>query len=337
MNSSSQIKKFILDNLTRHQKDIIYAAVQRFGVSRQAVLKHMHALIADKQVIAHGKTRDRFYELRPQVNFNKTFEINNDFSTEELIKKSIVPNLRSLKDNIREIILFSMAAILNNCVEHSKSSKLYFKLYFTYNDLHIVVRDNGKGIFGNIKSNLSLASTQLSAIELAKGRITTDPINHSGDELYAVIKLFDNVKIESNGISLNYINYNQEWSLNHSFQQHGTRIHLKIDPSSKRSCKEIFENLFTVKYSTLCIPINLLKLPGYDLVNSRAQANNVLRNIKDFKIIEFDFNNIDLIGPAFADELIRKIKTDNQSADIQWINSNNTVDLMMSRALNRFS
>ena len=76
MNYSNQIKKFILDNISNHQKDIIYTAVQRFGVSRQAVLKHMHSLINDKQVIAHGKTRDRFYELRPQVNFNKTFEIN---------------------------------------------------------------------------------------------------------------------------------------------------------------------------------------------------------------------------------------------------------------------
>ena len=80
-----------------------------------------------------------------------------------------------------------------------------------------------------------------------------------------------------------------------------------------------------------------MKLPGYELVNSRAQAKNVLRNIKDFKIIEFDFNNIDLIGPAFADELIRKIRTDNQLADIQWINSNDTIDIMMSRALNRFT
>ena len=85
----------------------------------------------------------------------------------------------------------------------------------------------------------------------------------------------------------------------------------------------------------MCIPINLLKLPGYELVNSRAQAKNVLQYIKDFKIIEFDFNNIDLIGPAFADELIRKIRTDNQLADIQWINSNDTIDIMMSK-LNLF-
>ena len=48
MNSSNQIKKFILDNLSRHRRDIIYAAIQRFGVSRQAVLKHMHTLINDK-------------------------------------------------------------------------------------------------------------------------------------------------------------------------------------------------------------------------------------------------------------------------------------------------
>ena len=34
----------------------------------------------------------------------------------------------------------------------------------------------------------------------------------------------------------------------------------------------------------------------------------MLRNISDLKTIEFDFNNIDLIGPAFADELVRKTK-----------------------------
>ena len=45
----------------------------------------MHKLIDDKQVIAHGKTRDRFYELRPQVNFNKTIQIDNKFSP-QLIK-----------------------------------------------------------------------------------------------------------------------------------------------------------------------------------------------------------------------------------------------------------
>ena len=53
--------------------------------------------------------------------------------------------------------------------------------------------------------------------------------------------------------------------------------------------------------------------------------------------IEFDFNNIELIGPAFADELVRKTKAKNQIANIKWTNSSKTVDLLMSMALDRFS
>jgi hypothetical protein len=337
MNSSSKIKDFILDNITLHQKDIILTAIQRFGVSRQAVLKHMHTLIEDNQVLAHGKTRDRTYELMPQVNLIKTIKIDEYSSSEKIFKDNVIPHLTFLSNNIRKIIQFSMAALINNILDHANATKLYFKLYFTHNDLHIIITDNGEGIFGKIKSLLFLENTQIAAIELAKGWVTTDPENHSGDDLKAVIHLFDTVKIESNGKSLSFINKNEEWMIEPSTQQHGTRIHLKINPNSNRSCEEIFKKIFNLQLSSVRIPINLLKLPGDDLVNSRVQANRILRNIKNLKIIEFDFNNIDLIGPAFADELIRKTKKKNRIIDIQWINSNKMVDLMMSRALNRFS
>ena len=126
MNSSSQIKKFILDNLTNHQRDIIQAAIRRFGVSRQAVLKHMHSLIDEKQVIAYGKTRDRFYELRPQVNYNKTIQVNNSFSPQLIINNDILPHLSTLPHNIIEIIQFSMSALFSNILDHSNATKLFF-------------------------------------------------------------------------------------------------------------------------------------------------------------------------------------------------------------------
>ena len=34
----------------------------------------------------------------------------------------------------------------------------------------------------------------------------------------------------------------------------------------------------------------------------------ILSNINNIRKIKFDFNNVDLIGPAFADELIRGLK-----------------------------
>ena len=45
----------------------------------------------------------------------------------------------------------------------------------------------------------------------------------------------------------------------------------------------------------------------------------------------------DLIGPSFADALVRGTKKSNQLADIKWVNTNHTVDLLMSRALHRQS
>ena len=125
--------------------------------------------------------------------------------------------------------------------------------------------------------------------------------------------------------------------IDHSTQHQGTRIHLQIKPHSFRTCQEIFQKLFIGKHQSVCIPINLLKVSGEELVNSREQAQSILRNIRDVKTIEFDFNNIDLIGPAFADELIRKTKVKNHVADIKWINCNETVDVLMSRAFNRLS
>ena len=96
--------------------------------------------------------------------------------------------------------------------------------------------------------------------------------------------------------------------IDNSIQQHGTRIHLKINPFSKRSCQGIFERLFGSKKLSIKIPINLLKTNENQIVNTRVQAKSLLRNIEELQIIEFDFNNIDIIGPAFADELIRNTK-----------------------------
>ena len=75
MKSAHQIQNFILDNLSGHQRDIIKAAISKFGVSRQAVLKHMNTLIREKRVVAYGKTKDRYYELEPLLNYTKLVDI----------------------------------------------------------------------------------------------------------------------------------------------------------------------------------------------------------------------------------------------------------------------
>ena len=336
MHSSEQIKDFILENLTRHQKDIIKASIRKFGLSRQAILKHMHTLISEDRVVAYGKTRDRFYELKPLVNFSKTVDIKNSFFPDEILKKQILPNLNSVALNIYEICEFSIMALLSNALDHAQATKLHYKLYVSPNDVHFVLSDNGIGIFENLNNSLILEDIQVAAIEIAKGRITTDPQNHGGDELMTVIHLFDKVTIDSSGICLTYYNKKNEWTVTRSSQQKGTRIHLEIKSNSRRTCQEIFRQIFDRENKLVRIPVNLVRSDG-EQVNSRIQAQSLLHNIKDLTEIEFDFKNIELIGPAFADELVRKTKEKNQIANIKWTNSTKMVDLLMSRAINRLT
>ena len=206
MHKPDQIKQFILENLTQHQKDIIKAAIQKFGLSRQAILKHMNTLIRDDQVVAYGKTRDRFYELKPRVNFSKSIDISNGFDPKSILNEQIFPNLKSLPQNVREISEFSLGALFYNILDHAHATRLNYKIYISHNDVHLIISDNGIGLFQGIADALHFDDVQIAAVEIAKGHVTSDPENHAGDDLMVVIQLFDEVEISSSGVSLKYIN-----------------------------------------------------------------------------------------------------------------------------------
>ena len=335
MNSSGKIKQFILNNISFHQKDIIYTAINQFGISRQAVLKHMNALIDDNKVMAYGKTRDRRYKLIPQVNYNKTILINSEFILQDVVQENFLLHLESLPKNIFQICEYSIEALVNNILEHSHASNLYVKLFLTYSDLNIIISDNGSGLLENIRSKLNLEIVELAALELAKGQITTDLLQNSGEALNTIFHLFDKVKVDSSGYGIVYVSNREQWDIKYSTQKQGTRVHLQINPNSNRTCDKIFQKLFNKKERRIRIPISLLKEPNKNSLISKQQARNIFWNIDSITAIQFDFHNIDLIGPAFADELVRQSRSVNRDVIIEWVNHNNTIDLLMKRALER--
>jgi len=335
MNSSGKIKQFILNNIPLHQKDIIYTAVNQFGISRQAALKHMNALIDNNMVMAYGKTRDRRYKLIPQVNYNKIIPIDSDFILHDVLQENFLIHLESLPKNIFQICEYSIEALVNNIVEHSQASNLYIKLFLTYSDLNIIISDNGSGLLDNIRSKLDLEIVELAALELAKGQITTDLLQNSGEALNTIFHLFDKVKVDSSGYGIVYVSNREQWDIKYSTQKQGTRVHLQINPNSNRTCDKIFQKLFNKKERRIRIPISLLKEPNKNSLISKQQARNIFWNIDSITAIQFDFHNIDLIGPAFADELVRQSRSVNRDVIIEWVNHNNTIDLLMKRALER--
>ena len=70
-------------------------------------------------------------------------------------------------------------------------------------------------------------------------------------------------------------------------------------------------------------------------MNSKQQAKSIFLNIIKLKNIQFDFYHVDLIGPAFADELVRQSRLIERDVGIDWVNYNETIDLLMKRAIER--
>jgi len=336
MHKSNQIRQFILENLTSHQKDIIKTAICKFGLSRQAILKHMNSLIKENMVVAHGKTRDRYYVLKPTVNFSKSIDISNGFEPQEIIRNQIFSNFSSLNQNIREICEFSFGALFYNILHHANATRVNYKFYISHYEVHLIVSDNGIGIFDGIADAYKLDPIRVAAVEIAKGHITSDPEKYSGDDLMALIHMFDKIEISSSGVSLIHYKKRNDWNLKESRQISGTRVHLKIRTNSKRTCNEVFKQLFIERNKMVQVPVKLAKTYGEQL-NTRVQAQNLLHNLKELNEIEFDFRNIEVIGPAFADELVRKTKEKNRTIDISWVNSSDLVDVLMSRAINRLT
>ena len=115
----------------------------------------------------------------------------------------------------------------------------------------------------------------------------------------------------------------------------GTRVHLKIDPKIRRICKVVFKWLSKKQKHSFRISISLVESLIKSLSSPKTCAKSIFRNINYFKKVIFDFYKIDLIGPAFANELIRQSRSINSKVVINWVNCNNTVNPLMNRALKR--
>src|SRR5659263_524880 len=60
---ASEIREFLLDSIPLHPKDVAAFAIERFGITRQAVNHHMQGLVKEGLVSAQGNTRQRSYGL----------------------------------------------------------------------------------------------------------------------------------------------------------------------------------------------------------------------------------------------------------------------------------
>ena len=336
---TSPVRRYILNNLSQHQKDIVRAAARKFGLSRQAVLRHMKTLILDGKIEAHGKTRDRYYVLKPLVDELIELDLTTPLREDSVGRQYFYPHLGNYPANVREICEYGFSQMMNNVIVHSGGS--YCRLRILINDQLIIFSlgdDGSEGIFRKTASYYGYSNPACAALELTKGKATTNPEHHTGEGVFFTTRLFDRISIAANGLRLKCDTRNNSWKLvEFEKQRRGTSVYLTIGKNTDRTVKDVLgrysSNGEGSVFDRTEVPIRLARI-GPETLMSRSQARRVLTGLDQFEEICFDFMGVPTMGQPFADEIFRVFANENGDVLLKWRNAASEIESMITRIKN---
>lgn len=334
-NRGEAIRQFILGKVDRHPGDVVRLAMDKFGISRQAVNRHMQNLIAQGALVGKGSTRSRTYHLAPMVKWSGEYAISPDLAEDRVWREDIAPQLGSMPDNVNEIWQYGFTEMLNNAIDHSGGTQVLVALEKTAMTAEIMIMDNGEGIFRKIQRALGLADERHAVLELAKGKLTTDPEHHTGEGIFFTSRMFDKFDILSGGVFFTHeLSEDEDWIMERDQFKSGTAVWMKLDNHTSRSVSKVFRRFAAPEefaFTKTVVPVRLAQY-GDDRLVSRSQAKRLLNRVDRFKTVIFDFEGVDSIGQAFADEVFRVFANKHPAIDLQAIGMNASVRRMVSRA-----
>jgi hypothetical protein len=334
-NRGEKIRKFIINNVEAYANNIVALTADQFDISRQAVNAHIKRLIEQKSIIAEGNTRNRIYKLHSLVEHTERFKLlglEEDRAWREIVR----PKLGALPDNVIDVWNYGFTEMLNNAIDHSQGQHAFVNIRKTPISSEITITDDGLGIFTRIQKLLNLNDERHAVLELSKGKLTTDPDNHTGEGIFFSSRMFDEYAILSGGVYFSHeYNKPEDWIMERKKPSTGTTVFMKMSNNSARKIKAIFNEYASgddYGFDKTVVPVSLARYGNERLV-SRSQAKRLLARVDRFKIVIFDFEGIDQIGQAFADELFRVFNNRHPEIQLYFIKAKPDVEHMIIRAL----
>lgn len=328
------IRRFIIANVEKHPKDISLITARKFGISRQAVNKHLQRLVKEKALARKGKTRNRTYSLHPIEEWVKRYDLTPDLAEDVVWRADVAPSLEQLPDNVFEIWHYGFTEMFNNVIDHSEGTVVSVRFQKTATTTELMIGDNGVGIFRKIQEELGLLDERHAILELAKGKLTTDPDNHTGEGIFFTSRMFDAFDILSGGTFFTHrFEDDEDWILESKSSQ-GTWAWMKLNNHTARTTKRIFDQYSSgdeFGFTKTVVPVRLAQY-GDDKLVSRSQAKRLLTRVDRFRTVIFDFECVESIGQAFADEIFRVFASKHPEIELMTVKTNSAVKRMISRA-----
>lgn len=329
------VRRFVLNNVEKHPANISKIVAEHFGITRQAVNKHLQKLTSEGALAETGHTRNRSYKLSPLVEWRKQYQISSDLAEDLVWANDIRPVLGQVPDNVVDIWHYGFTEMLNNAIDHSGGSRILVHIRKTAISMEMVMSDDGMGIFKKIQNEMNLLDERHAVLELSKGKLTTDPQNHTGEGIFFTSRMFDCFDILSGGVFFTHqFGDDMDWLLEMETFQHGTSVWMELNNHTARTTKKIFDHYSSgddYGFNKTIVPVKLAQY-GEDKLISRSQAKRVLARVELFKIVMFDFSGVETIGQAFADEIFRVFANKHPEIQLFAIKENSAVKRVIERA-----
>jgi anti-sigma regulatory factor (Ser/Thr protein kinase)/biotin operon repressor len=329
------VRRFIIEHLDAHPRDIVRVTAEKFQCSRQAVHKHLRRLIDEGAITESGQTRSKSYQLAPLVEWSKEYPLAPALKEDAVWRTDISGLLGKLPENVLNIWQYGFTEMFNNVLDHSGATIVLISLTKTAASTAIDIYDNGVGIFKKIQAALNLLDERHAVLELAKGKFTTDPANHSGEGIFFSSRMFDEFVIASGEVYFSHqFDEKEDWILQSSSASGGTLVRMVLHNHTSRTTKKVFDRFTSdddYGFTKTVVPVKLMRY-GDDNLVSRSQAKRLLSRFDRFRTVVLDFSGVASVGQAFADEVFRVFTAKHPSVEIVPIHVSSEVKRMISRA-----
>lgn len=328
MSKPSKIKQLILsitEDVVKHPKDLTRYYMETLNISRVGANNYIQQLEKLGWIARSGPSTRPVFSPGYQRQISKLYEIKN--LEEDLAWSKDFKPYFTLAPNVLNIVNHGFTEMLNNAIDHSGGGEVFVWARQTEQRFTLAISDNGIGIFAKISNALKLPDMRQAIFELSKGKFTTDPSKHSGEGVFFTSRMFDWFEINANNLEF-YHDKKLTEDILHEVKgifTGGTLVLMSISLNSTRAAADIYAQYTNAPddfdFSKTVAPMRLAQY-GEEQLISRSQAKRLIARFDRFKKVVLNFDGVQEIGQAFADEIFRVYA--NQHPDVELIPENMT-------------
>ncbi len=317
------IISYLLEKIAEGRDDAPKLVSKEFEINLNTVHTYLNELIDQGRIIREKRGVYKLNENRVSFTFTRS---GGDLEDDGYIFEYIVePQITGLSDTIQQIWYYAVSEMINNVIDHSEAENVHVTVVQDIRSTTVIIQDDGIGIFRKLQEYYGFRTFSDIAAELAKGKLTTDEIHHSGEGIFFTSRMMDTFFIYSDGHFYSRDKYTNEWEAFIPDRKiEGTLVYLSLENNSRKTAKQIFDAYTNEDGGFQRTEIRLDSIFDKAPV-SRSRAKRLCNRLTEFKEVVLDFEGIDWVGQGFMHQVFSVFHRENP--DIQLKPKNMTQDV----------